>query len=97
MTEMPGSPAKKLCALCGRVGRPLETIEVEGRALLACQPHAAMAREAKASTLEELIRLCGIERRRDGRRSEIERRAFWRPTPDRRREPTETGRRSSDP
>jgi hypothetical protein len=36
------------------------------------------------------------ERRSDERRDENDRRAFWRPTPDRRREQTERGRRSGD-
>jgi len=96
---MPGKPEK--CALCGRVGRPLETIEVGGTQLFACLPHAEMARVRKPASVEELVRACGIgrgsvERRHERRRSEIERRAFWRPTPDRRREETEAGRRTND-
>lgn len=39
-----------------------------------------------------------VERRADDRREvPVDRRAFWRPTPDRRREATEQGRRESDP
>jgi len=39
----------------------------------------------------------GSERRGSDRRDiETDRRAFWRPTPDRRREATEQGRRESD-
>lgn len=39
----------------------------------------------------------GTERRSSERRdAEYDRRAFWRPTPDRRREATEQGRRESD-
>jgi len=39
----------------------------------------------------------GERRATEGRRaSEVDRRAFWRPTPDRRREEREVGRRSSD-
>ncbi len=36
------------------------------------------------------------ERGNDRRDSDLDRRAFWRPTPDRRREATEQGRRESD-
>ncbi|MBI2392908.1 MAG: hypothetical protein HYV09_25205 [Deltaproteobacteria bacterium] len=41
----------------------------------------------------------GSGERRDGedrRRAPLDRRAFWRPTPDRRREATELGRRATD-
>jgi hypothetical protein len=36
-------------------------------------------------------------RRKDRRAAEEDRRAFWRPTPDRRREHAELGRRRDDP
>jgi hypothetical protein len=57
----------------------------------ATEPKVELAASSDATPAEE--RRSGGDRRDGG----LDRRAFWRPTPDRRREARERGRRSADP
>jgi hypothetical protein len=92
------------CVVCGLAEvASLEAIDVRGHDRLACRPHAEIARRVKPRSIVALRRACasmaeaGERRHASGRRdAQIDRRAFWRPTPDRRAEATERGRRQSD-
>ncbi|MEO7094567.1 MAG: hypothetical protein ABI175_15025 [Polyangiales bacterium] len=92
------------CVVCGHAEvASLEAIVVRGQSRLACRTHAAVARETRPRSIAALRRACapagrpGERRGAAGRRdSTIDRRAFWRPTPDRRAEATERGRRTGD-
>jgi hypothetical protein len=89
------------CVVCGLAEVALlQAIDIRGRGRLACAPHAAVALATKPRSIAALRRACapaGDRRRAGGRRAaEMDRRAFWRPTPDRRAEATERGRRRAD-
>lgn len=91
------------CVVCSvdRVA-DLEEIAIGGRARLACRAHAELARRTRARSIAALERAAApaavvtTDRRAGERRFGDERRAFWRPTPDRRHEATELGRRAAD-
>lgn len=89
------------CVVCGYVppaGKALVPITVGKRTWLACVFHALIADRAAPGTLAELRRVSDAHdrRRRPERRHGEDRRAFWRPTPDRRSERRELGRRRED-
>jgi hypothetical protein len=91
------------CVVCGLAEVALlQAIDIRGRSRLACAPHAEVASAIKPRSIAALRRACtppaqGDRRRASGRRAaEMDRRAFWRPTPDRRAEATERGRREAD-
>ncbi len=89
------------CVVCGSAppaGKALVPITVGKRTWRACVFHAMIADRTAPATLAELRRLAEAHdrRRRPERRHGEERRAFWRPTPDRRSERRELGRRRED-
>src|SRR3954453_9656871 len=88
------------CVVCGLAEvASLEPIELRGKSRLACRPHAEVARALKPRSIQALRRACAPGERRhveERREPTLDRRAFWRPTPDRRAEATERGRRATD-
>ena len=86
------------CVVCGFVpasGVTLVPIRVAGRVRKVCAFHAVIADRAAPATLAELRRVsAAADRRSSDRRAGEDRRAFWRPTPDRRAEATDPGRRT---
>jgi hypothetical protein len=91
------------CVVCGfepPAGTTLVPVSIARRVRRACAFHAIVADRTAPTTLAEFRRVCAANdrrgRSRDERRASEDRRAFWRPTPDRRAEPTELGRRRAD-
>jgi hypothetical protein len=91
------------CVVCGYeppAGTTLVPVSIARRTRRACAFHAIVADRTAPATLAEFRRVCAAHDRRgrssDERRAGEDRRAFWRPTPDRRAEPTELGRRRAD-
>lgn len=91
------------CVVCGYeppAGTTLVPVSIARRVRRACAFHAIVADRTAPATLAEFRRVCAAHDRRgrtsDERRAGEDRRAFWRPTPDRRAEPTELGRRRAD-
>jgi hypothetical protein len=78
----------------------LEEIAIGRTKRLACAQHAEVARNVRPRSIAALRRAtapAGERRASTTRRlSGSDRRAFWRPTPDRRREERELGRRGTD-
>ena len=92
--------ALHVCALCDQLARGQG--QAGGETFFLCKEHIekfSLIAEP-VSSLAALREALSVERRSpkgvDRRQSPVDRRAFWRPTPDRRREATEAGRRSND-
>lgn len=96
------SPSKGAhgCVICGfepPAGVSLVAVAVAGKTRRACAFHALVADRAAPANLAEFRRACAAsDRRGQERRHAEDRRAFWRPTPDRRAESRELGRRHED-
>jgi hypothetical protein len=92
--------AARICVVCRATGAPAVGSEttlhsIRRKKVALCARHAALAGEYP--TVEALVvAMIGERRATDRRATRIDRRAFWRPTPDRRRETTERGRRGVD-
>jgi hypothetical protein len=82
-------------------GTTLVAVKVAGTTRRACAFHALVADRTAPATLADFRKVCAANDRRGARDAERragqDRRAFWRPTPDRRAEPSELGRRRDDP
>ncbi len=99
----PTKQASHGCVVCGfspPAGTSLVPVSIAKRTRRACAFHAIIADRTAPATLAEFRRVCAANdrrgRRSDDRRLGEDRRAFWRPTPDRRAEDREIGRRRED-
>jgi hypothetical protein len=88
------------CVICGfepEASVSLVAVSIAGKTRRACAFHALVADRTAPKTLAEFRRACvASDRRGKERRHGEDRRAFWRPTPDRRAESRELGRRHED-
>lgn len=94
---MSQTPKSTVCILC-KTKEHLEPIELDAQRIWLCKKHCVFLSEVKPNSLDAFVDAYSRnERRRNERRVNAnDRRAFWRLTPDRRRESTELGRRSVD-
>jgi hypothetical protein len=92
-------PRPGTCIVCGAT--PHRPVVIGRYERAACPTHAAIAERVRPKTIAAFVDACTTGERTPGerrgdRRGAVDRRAFWRPTADRRREATERGRRATD-